>query len=205
MKKVLFNFTRLSATKLLAKGRVVYSGMNGNAYFPDADPAMPAFLLQLNGLEVAMTNATAGGPQAKAIKNQLLKEVKDAMRKLAMYVNVTSNGNVVMLTSSGFTVAKDPAPVEVAIPVITAIFQGKNPGEMGVRIKSEGSKNFMYQWAADTGEGELVWEKLPSIKKNFLFKDLKQGVKYQFCVVAVSSDDQQVISASVAQYVLQRN
>lgn len=205
MKKVIINYGKLRESESYAMGRSVYQGMNGNASFPNPAPSMPVFLQTLDDYGQAITDAKTRDRNDVARKNTLQQTVISMMRDLAMYVNAVSKGSLVMLTSSGFTVAKDREPVYIGEPVITDVLQGINPGSIIVKIKAvKGAKSYLYEVAPDPINEQTEWTTIADSRVKFEFTGLEQGKKYWFRVVATGSKGQSVYSEEVAQYVLQR-
>lgn len=206
MKKSIVNYAGLRDAELLAFGRSIYPAMNGNANFPNPIPAMPAFLQALDAYDEALTDAKTGSRNAVAIKTASKLTIVTMLRSQATYVNSVCNGDPVMLASSAFKLAKDKEPVYIGQPIITAVLQGLNAGNMIVKVQTDkGAVSYLYQAAPDPINEQTEWITVADTRVKYEFTGLEEGKKYWFRVAAVGSNGQIVYSTEVAQFVMQRS
>jgi hypothetical protein len=205
MKKVIVDYSKLRDAELLSFCKIVVQSMDGNANFPAPVPTVEDMRATLADYESALTDAGNHDRQAVSRKNSLKKTTSDQVRQWAMYVNTVSQGNLNMLNSSNFKLAKDREPLWVAVPVIKTVMQGINPGTLVVVVeKDKGAKGYLYQIAEDPVTESTEWESYGDSRTRFEFSNLEQGKKYWLRVIAIGSNGQAVQSSEVAQYVMQR-
>ncbi len=111
MEKVKAGLRGMRAEEKVVKGRVVHDQLNGNPNFPNPVPS----LIELNDacarLHEANVAAMDRGRKACALKRSAESHFDLVLSRLAAYVNSACQGDVVKLSSSGFSMAKRPEPV----------------------------------------------------------------------------------------------
>jgi hypothetical protein len=80
----------------------VITMMTGNAAFPTPDVALSALTASMQALETAMAATVQGGTEATAAQSTARTALIGLLRTQALYVEMTSAGNLVTLLSSGF-------------------------------------------------------------------------------------------------------
>jgi hypothetical protein len=135
MANIKLSLSRLIPSMLLALLRYVVSKMTGNPHF--VNPAVPLADMTTMGdnLETAIQKAKHGGLEDRLVRNKIINDSKDMLRKQADYVRLTAQGDPVILASSGFELAKTPEPIGL-------------PGTPFIRFVRMTGKQ---------GEAEVVW------------------------------------------------
>ena len=95
-------------TNLPVSGKIQFSrdrvvDMTGNANFPTPSPALATVTTVTNDLETKHLAALGGGPMHTAARDAAELVWNDTMDKSAAYVETIADGDVTILTSSGFT------------------------------------------------------------------------------------------------------
>ena len=95
-------------TNLPVSGKIQFSrdrvvDMTGNANFPTPSPALATVTTVTNDLETKHLAALGGGPMHTAARDAAELVWNDTMDKSAAYVEGIADGDVTILTSSGFT------------------------------------------------------------------------------------------------------
>src|SRR5579883_2120055 len=80
----------------------VYSGMNGNAAYPNPPVDMPAFKTDIDLYGSLVTAALDGSKKILTQRNHQAEVLIKALRQLAHYVEAACNNNLPTFTSSGF-------------------------------------------------------------------------------------------------------
>ena len=91
----------------------VIDRLKGNAYFPTLPIAIAVLEARRDAFAKAINASIAGGVVDREMRDQLELEVRNDLRVLADHVRTVSNGNGVMLGSSGFPLRKSPEPLLV--------------------------------------------------------------------------------------------
>ena len=133
--RVLINFSRATDDSLKVIAITVHQGLTGN-------PAFPSPIVPLTTLESAITAFSdtrvaqeQGGTMATAAKKNKREALVTLLRKLAVYVEDSCDGNLATLLSSGFTAASTShVQAQLAAPFILRILNG-NTGQLLVRLR----------------------------------------------------------------------
>jgi len=131
---VLMDFTSMADPSLDEFTETVISNMTGNTSFTQPPLTMAALQALLDTFAAAIGDKAQGGTAATSAKNDARAALVEALRQIALYVQVTSNNNLTMLLTSGFQAANtNRAQTPLAQPVIDLI--NGNSGELIVRLK----------------------------------------------------------------------
>ncbi|MBI4931803.1 MAG: hypothetical protein HY841_13635 [Bacteroidetes bacterium] len=119
--KVKREFINLSVDAKIQFSRDRVVDMTGNANFTTPNPSLATVAAVNNDLETKHLAALGGGPMQTAAQNAAELVWNDTMGKLAVYVEITADGDVTKITSAGFhptSTEKQPthAPVKPANP-----------------------------------------------------------------------------------------
>src|SRR5258705_12990294 len=109
MNRLTNGFAKLSDAQLEVKAQFIITQMD-NAYFPTPDPALGDLQDALTDFKNAVIAAKTGNRLDAAIKTQKRDALVDLLHLEANYVQFIAKGDVVKLMTSGFTLAKQPAP-----------------------------------------------------------------------------------------------
>lgn len=192
MEKLALYFGKLNPSGLLALLVSVINGLTGNAFF--ATPVIPVATLSTlrDRLSAAIEAARTGGRLQKSERDDVVAEVKAALRKVADYVTLTCQGNVTMLISSGYNLAQPRVPVvRVDIPLMRfARGVGNAPGVMDVQWRSVRGAHGYDVWMTDADPNVAAnWENIGfTTKVRHSASGLESGKKYWFCVQAVGAN-----------------
>ena len=132
-------FSKLRPALLLALLQNVMAKLLGNIFFP-TPPIDQATLGHLaTDFADSIAKATQGTPSARAARDAKAVEVRAALSTTANYVRLESAGNAEKLSSSGFDMAKVPAPIG---PINTPLMK-------------------LAQMTGIGGEVEALWTRIP--------------------------------------------
>src|SRR5215217_431564 len=102
MTKALGDFFRVRDSELHGRAEVVLKAMTGNANYPGSETVVAALAEEQRAYSHALSKATYGGRDDKALKNSYKKKVVVAMRKVCSFVNHFTPGDRIKLSSTGF-------------------------------------------------------------------------------------------------------
>lgn len=180
---------KLTPVKLLAQLTNVQAKLDGSTVFanPPVTPVDLAALAQV--LENAIEAATDGSRAAKAHRDAVIEQVREALRATADYVRMVALGDMEKLTQSGFPIAKQPQPVGVVgTPLLTEARMTGQPGQVELRWTGvAGRKTYqVYMTEQDPGLPGAKWE-LTGVtgKVRFMVDSLEAYKAYWFCVSAI--------------------
>ena len=100
--KVSLAFATISDQELDNFAQGVINGMTGNDTYPEPPVTIAALQTASDDFTAGLAAAKLGGPAATAAKNNSRATLMGMLRQLAAYVQMNSNGDLVLLLGSGF-------------------------------------------------------------------------------------------------------
>ena len=196
MSLIKIGISDLSPAELVLKGTHIVNSMTGNANFTTPNPDLATVDAALGQLAGDTMAAFDRDKQKIAIRNQQAEVVKGLLRQLSAYVQNVSNGNEVIILSSGFGVRKTPEPVGIPTQVLNLSAKATDfAGELKIDWKPvSGSKSYTlelmdlgFQGADDTA----VWQTPVTVTASkHVVSGLNSGHIYRVRVAAVGSAGQ---------------
>ena len=164
--------------------KTIINELTGNAAFPTPPITMAALTTARDDFTAKISAAQVGGPMATAAKNNSRGVLLGMMRKLAGYVQLSSNDDMAILLSSGFlAMSTDRASAPLEKPHGLTIKNG-NSGQLVASINTIKNTS-MYEGRAKDTTGN--W--LPSIftgdSRHITFDGLTPGTNYTIQVRAL--------------------
>jgi hypothetical protein len=186
MAKAKLGFTILSIPNKVLKARNTVTLMTGNASYPTPNPTLATISTAADELETAYNEAADGGKTKTAVMRSKEQELDKLMIQLTAYVQEASNGNELVILSSGLEVAapKTP-PQDLPAPQNLIAEMGTNEGEVYLRWKKvDKAKSYLLQSSAD---GATNWQTLNTVstKSNAVIAGFTSGDKTWFRACAV--------------------
>jgi hypothetical protein len=185
--KLRLDFSKMSDSDLEAKSLAIVQAMTENAaYFPTPKPTMPDFIASVSGYSTQLSKAASRDKDQVALKNQLRVALESILMQVGYYVSNTANGNVAILTGSGFDMTKDPVNrPPIGAPENLTLTNGINSGEVMISVDVvKGAKSYLFQYCPDPLTDNPVWESLPSSSRKMTLA-LEPGKKYWYRVAAI--------------------
>ncbi|MBI5214739.1 MAG: fibronectin type III domain-containing protein [Ignavibacteriae bacterium] len=171
----------------------VLAKMTGNANFPNPNPDLNTVQQKQDDLKLVLSNleqARQTVAQLAAEAEEKEKALDESLSLLASYVENVSNGDEVIILSSGMSVrstVKLTKPMPQVLDV--RVSQGTNEGEVDLRWKSiKGAKSYALEYSPDP-IGPSTWTHGGiAPKAKFTIGNLESGKKYWFRVAAVGAE-----------------
>jgi len=175
--------------QLITRTGGILSAMNDNPSYPVPSPALAGITTALEDFTAAVSAAVDGGKALNAVKRAKRAALVALLRQLASYVQVTANGNLAVLMSSGFPAQKTQRqPIGVLPPPanVTLTF-GARSGELrGTASPVAGAA--IYNWQLSTAAApSVVLQTMQTTASNAVFPGLTPGVTYNAMVNVVGS------------------
>jgi hypothetical protein len=174
---------------------LIYEKLSGNPDFPTPPVTLLAYKTAISDYSTALVKSKDGTKQDTAIKNAKREILVGMMNDLGNYVNLTADGNLVMLEGSGFPLTKQPEPIGILEqPKSFKVSDGIDPGSVSVEIgiveKSTGYIILYYEVKEDVPApaNDSLWQKSLFSKTTGLITGLKSGSKYMFKCAATSPE-----------------
>ena len=174
---------------LISKTDGILAAMTGNASYPTPTPTLAAITTAKEEFVTALADAIDGGVTLTAAKNAKRAALVALLRLLASYVQVTSNGDMTVLLSSGFPIQKpqrDPIGVLPA-PAYLIVTLGPRSGELTASSNPvKGAA--IYNWRVSTAAApDVVVQSVQTTAASYTFSGLTPGVVYNITVNAVGA------------------
>ena len=175
--------------QLLTRTGGILTSLDGNPNYTTPAPTLPVVRNAMEDFSEAVSNAEGGGVALTAVKKAKRAVLVALLRQLASYVQVTANGNMAVLMSSGFPVQKPQRqPIGVLPPPanVTLTF-GARTGELrGVASPVAGAA--IYNWHLSTAAAPtVVIQTMQTTASTVVFPGLTPGVTYNAVVNVVGS------------------
>jgi len=136
--KALDGFSKVTDNDVINRGTAVQAGMNGNPNFPAPPVDLAVLKTNIDSLSTLVSESLDGSKKVIAQKNKQREAVIKNLRLLGRFVEVQSDNDMAIFTSSGFVPASTtkalPAPLPV--PVIRSVDHGVISGEIVVQIEA---------------------------------------------------------------------
>src|SRR5215467_5877755 len=136
--KPLEGYTAMSDDDVALTGTAVVTGLTGNSQFPTLPVDLATLKANIESFRALIVEALDGSRKVIAQKDKQREAVIKMLRLLARYVEVTSDGDMAMFTSSGFVPASTTKvpPSPLPLPVIRSVTHGILSGELVVQVQS---------------------------------------------------------------------
>jgi hypothetical protein len=201
--RILINFGSYTDANLKKKADFILQSMTGSAVFTNPIPTLAVVQAAIDAYSAALVNAATSDRNAVAVKNECRATLIGLLKQLGMYVMIVANGNITDLTSSGFTLAKTPAPVYITAPGSPIMSIGVNAGQLKSAVpRVPGAKLYFHQITPDPLTDTSNWQSIDSSRSKNTFTSLDAGKKYWVRVVANGSGGQQAMGpAAISPYI----
>ena len=193
MKKIIYlvklGFTQITFSALVGKGRNCVTMLTGNAAYPTPSPALATITAACDRLSVANDRYDFTRSRLDlAERETAYQELKDLLRELGAYVQLTSEGDKDLILSAGFDVEKQRTPIgELPAPQnLRAVPAAGYPRTVDLRWDGVKGRSIYEVWIC---EGDFKdhdnWTMHALTQKNHLRVDgLTSDAIYTFRVVA---------------------
>jgi hypothetical protein len=191
---------KLIPVALLNLLRHVIAQLTGNTALAEPPVPLEDMTTAANQLETAIERAVNGSQHDRAVRNTLVKKVRDILTKTANYVRATANGDIDILTSSGFDLAKVPERVGLpGAPQGLVVRPGELLGTIDLRWRRErGATSYKVMRSALDPSVEANWETVALTSTvHFTDTDLVGYKPYWYQVSAIGYAGEGAYSAIV--------
>ena len=178
--------TDTDAELIVASGRII-SSMTGNASYPTPTPALADVGTARNDF-IAAVNGLDGSSGAVATRDQKRGVLVSLLRDLALYVQQTCKGDMVVLLSSGHTPQKQRQPVgQLSAPLNLRLRRPELSGQLKARCDVV-AKASTYQWRYATSLTPTSFTQTdPTTAASTTLENLTPGTVYVVQVRAIGS------------------
>ena len=199
-----FSSKSYTDTELSVTGTNITDNMTDNVHFTTPTPPLAEVKATIASYNASLAKAEKGSQDDRLVKNSWRAKLEDQLRDLALYVQLTSKGDNLIISSSGFYVNKKPAAVgPLAKPENVSVKMGDNPGSVVVSCEPIASATFYeYDYAEVTADGILNWIHKTGTKRKLQIDGLISGHQYVFRVAGAGSDPSRIWSDKITTFVI---
>lgn len=200
MNKIPNQFLREPDGDLINKSYYIVDKTKGNPHFPDRTYVQEVEKT-LNEYHTAFTNAQGGDTILVAIKNDKKVSFCKALKELADYVTRVSNGDRMMMVSSGFDLSASRGQ-KVLRPINGFEVEIGAAGKATSHVKRvAGARAYIHQYTTAPPTNETRWVSKTTTEREYTFTGLESGAKYWFQVIAIGFKAQEVYSPIEARFI----
>jgi hypothetical protein len=203
--KVISDFSGYGVSQTIVLSKTVLVGCDKSEK-TKLDVATKTELTSLTAdLEVKQTDASDGARSKILIKNIAHNKLRDMLKKVAKDVNYHAEGDVAVLTLTGFPLVKEPTKLEsVPKPENVKVESGPNHGEVVVNMKPFLSALVYNVYFKDASQGtdDSGWDLVQSSRHKVLIPNLAPGKTYMFKACYKCTSDRLVFS-DIVRFVVQ--
>lgn len=182
----------------------IITKMTGNQNYSSPTPSLSVVSTALNAFNVALAAAADGGIALTLAKNARRAELVALVRTLASYVQLTCQGDMTKLLSSGFPAQKStrqpigplPAPANLVLSL------GVRSGELNAKVSPVAGAS-VYNWRISTSDAPAQWQPMgQTTAARNVFTGLTPGTIYSVQVNAVGAAGPSIWSNAASQMVI---
>ncbi len=201
--KLKLNFRGFTDSDMLTKARQILHDMTGNPHFPTPVPPLANLQAAVDAYSEALVNATDRGRLFVAEKNAARQALETLLAELGMYVMYVAKGDDVVLTSSGFDLAKPRENTTITNPGPVILTNGISSGELISRVDGQaGAKGYSHEYTLFPVTAQSVWTSTRSSRSKATFTNLQPGTQYAVRVGVWGSNEQVAYSKIETTWVL---
>ena len=200
IQRLQLSFRKFPDSNFLTKGVLIVTSMTNNPAFPSPIPTLADVQNALDKYSSDLNAAGSLGRVNVADKNQSRAILEQLLFQLGLYVMFIANGDVAILASSGFTLAKDPQPRRLENPGNVVLTYGITSGELNSAVAKGNASSFIHQVTDALPTDSTNWTSYPSSTCQFTFTNLTPGKQYWVRVAAVGNRKQIAYSTIATQF-----
>lgn len=198
--KILTAFGKYNDSDLEQKAELIADSLNENAGFPNPVPSLEDLTAAISAFGTAIIKAKEGSTKERMDRDAKRHILIAQLDKLALYVQLTGDGNDALLASSGFSLNKTPSPVGILEKPKNFTIKPDNVGMIKVSCKAiRGAKSYQYEFRNTNDEN---WNVNVHTQCNLLLTGLQSGKQYQFRMAGVGTATDRVYSDVLNSFVL---
>ncbi len=195
-------FSKYTDSSIQIAAEFILECMTDNPDFTDPQPPLDEIREALVKYSADLIASTGHDRNLLAQKRARRKILEELLSQLGMFVMFKAKGNIVVLSGSGFPLAKLPEPVYLTNPGNVTLSHGITSGELVSVVKAvNGAKIYLYEILDHEPTGTSVWHSHRSTRSRFVFTGLKPGNKYWVRVAAIGIGKQIAYSTVASMFV----
>lgn len=201
--RITADYAYMSDAALELKSQSIVAAVGGSPHFTTPVPSLVEVSGVIANYKSLLVEAQMRDKTKVATKNALKKELVSTIRALGNYVTQTAEGELEVLISSGFTLAKTgQAAPPITNPQDLQVENGLNSGEIITGVKAvKSAKAYIHQYTADPITDNSQWTSVASTKCKNVFTGLEPAKIYWFQIAAIGANEQIAYSEMLSKIV----
>lgn len=194
--RLILDYSKLNESGLNSKALAIIAALTGNANFPATDPTVVEFTALQTAYSDALSKASTGDRSLIAVKNQAKENLLAGIRALGLNIDSLSNGDKVMLASSGFDLAAaGDSTLNISTPTDFKILDGMNTGELKFTCKRvPNAVGYIFEHTDELPVETTNWKIQPSSTREFTIRGLRSGIRVYGRIKAIGRRGQEANS-----------
>jgi len=199
-----FSPKKFKDADLSVRAGFILDQMTDNAYFPNIEAQLAELRAKIESYKAALSESRLGGRLATVLKSNCRRNLETCLQELATYVQLTSKGDTVVISSSGFDMHKKAARVGQLDKVKNVrIKLGSNQGSAWVTCDGvDRALFYVFEYCEAPFTADSVWIQVTGSKRKMLIEGLTSGKEYCFRVAAARTHPSRIWSEVVKSYVI---
>ena len=176
--------------------------MENNEHFPNPPAALAKLKKILPEYRMSLANALTRDKVMVAIKNNKKEIVINLLQELVDYVTEISNGDKIIMLSSGFDISEDKSDKGVLAKIEILEVEIDLPGEAITKVRNaRGARAYIHQYTTEPPTPRTIWVSEGCGLSKYTFRGLASDKRHWFRVVAIGSGMQRTFSPVVSKVI----
>jgi len=199
-----FSAKKYKDADLPIRAESVSEHMTNNAHFPDIQEKLDELNTKIESYRTALSDSTEGGRLSTLIKQECRRKLEDCLQELAAYVQLSTKGDAVLISSSGFDTHKKAARVgQLDKPGNVRIILGPMQGSAWISCNGvDRALFYVFEYCAAPLTADSVWIQVTGSRRKMLIEGLTSGKEYCFRVAGARTHPSRIWSDVVKSYVI---
>jgi len=199
-----FSAKKYKDADLPIRAESVSEHMTNNAHFPDIQEKLDELNTKIESYRTALSDSTEGGRLSTLIKQECRRKLEDCLQELAAYVQLSTKGDAVLISSSGFDTHKKAARVgQLDKPGNVRIILGPMQGSAWISCNGvDRALFYVFEYCAAPLTADSVWIQVTGSRRKMLIEGLTSGKEYCFRVAGARTHPSRIWSDVINSYVI---
>ena len=199
-----FSAKKYKDADLPIRAESVSEHMTNNAHFPDIQEKLDELNTKIESYRTALSDSTEGGRLSTLIKQECRRKLEDCLQELAAYVQLSTKGDAVLISSSGFDTHKKAARVgALDKPGNVRIILGPMQGSAWISCNGvDRALFYVFEYCAAPLTADSVWTQVTGSRRKMLIEGLTSGKEYCFRVAGARTHPSRIWSDVINSYVI---
>ena len=199
-----FSAKKYKDADLPIRAESVSEHMTNNAHFPDIQEKLDELNTKIESYRTALSDSTEGGRLSTLIKQECRRKLEDCLQELAAYVQLSTKGDAVLISSSGFDTHKKAARVgQLDKPGNVRIILGSMQGSAWISCNGvDRALFYVFEYCAAPLTADSVWTQVTGSRRKILIEGLTSGKEYCFRVAGARTHPSRIWSDVINSYVI---